>query len=277
MPNKPKFLPHLSGSCGRVRCEPGWYLDAAWATKLADFDLWLVWAGQGTLLINGRPHALRPGTAVWMRPGTRYTARHHPDDRLGVTFTHFTLPHAPADFRPPFETTAVRSLDFAAATFAEVVRLRADAPDLAPALFGALLAVLVADDRRQRRLPPAARFARGQALQSLAARISAEPGQPWHVATLARETGYAVDHFSKAFAAVTGLRPQAFIVRARLDRARHLLAETPLNITEIATALGYRDVYFFSRQFRAKCGLTPTEYRRSRDPGALPAQPVPAE
>lgn len=268
--------PVLSGFYGRVRCEPGWCLDASWSAHLTDFDLWLVWAGRGTMKIGRRTHALRPGTCLWMRPGHRYLATQDPDDRLGVSFTHFTLPRARADFRPPFEITTVRSLEFAAAALAEVVRLRGESSALAPALMGNLLQILARDHRRHPTAVSPAQARRRQAVHALTARIAAEPGRDWNVADLARETGYAVDHFSKSFAAITGLRPQAFIVQARLDRARQLLAETSLTVTEIAAALGFGDVYFFSRQFRQKCGRTPTAYRQTCASapldGALPAQ-----
>jgi AraC-like DNA-binding protein len=274
MPHLPLEKPVLSGFHGRVRCEPGWHLDAAWSNRLTDYDLWLVWAGQGKMKVGRRTLTLHPGTCVWMRPGTRYTAQQDPADRLGVSFTHFTLPTAPPGFRPPFETTRVRSLDFAAATLAEVVRLRSAEPHLAAPLFAVLLQILAADQRRTTGAPTPTLADQRQAIQALTTRIAAEPGRPWTVAAMAREHSYAVDHFSKVFAHLTGLRPQAYVVRARLDRARQLLTETTLNITEIAAALGFTDVYFFSRQFHAKTGQTPSAYRRQRLTGAVPASHV---
>lgn len=41
-----------------------------------------------------------------------------------------------------------------------------------------------------------------------------------------------------------------------------LLIETPLPIKEIAGKLGFPDVYYFSRKFRLKTGLPPSEYRK---------------
>ena len=47
-----------------------------------------------------------------------------------------------------------------------------------------------------------------------------------------------------------------------MERARLLLAESSLSVGMIAEALGFRDVFFFSRQFRQRTGLTPTAYRK---------------
>jgi YesN/AraC family two-component response regulator len=41
-----------------------------------------------------------------------------------------------------------------------------------------------------------------------------------------------------------------------------LLAETELTITEIADALGYRDVFFFTRQFRQVAATPPARFRK---------------
>jgi len=47
-------------------------------------------------------------------------------------------------------------------------------------------------------------------------------------------------------------------------KARQMLGETELPLKTIADRLGYRDVYFFSRQFRKLSGVPPAAYRRSR-------------
>jgi len=82
------------------------------------------------------------------------------------------------------------------------------------------------------------------------------------IAALARKAGYSVDHFSRVFQKVVGVRPQDYVISAKTERARQLLSESDLTIGMIAEALGFRDIFFFSRQFRQKTGQTPTEFRR---------------
>lgn len=215
--------------------------------------------------IDRQSFALTPGTCLWMRPGRTYLAEQDDQDRLGVSFVHFTLSKSNS-IAPPFEITTVRSLDFAAASMAEVVRWADSDAALAGRLLGTTLDVLARDHMasttHESNRANGPRRRQESIVHAITARISAEPGQPWSIAQLAAESGYAPDHFSKVFTAVIGMRPQAFIVQARMMRARMLLAETGLSVGEIATALGFNDVYFFSRQFRAKCGVPPTAYRR---------------
>jgi len=56
----------------------------------------------------------------------------------------------------------------------------------------------------------------------------------------------------------------AYALQARAGRAAALLTRTDRPIKTIADELGYRDVYFFSRQFRALTGLPPRRFRESR-------------
>ena len=50
--------------------------------------------------------------------------------------------------------------------------------------------------------------------------------------------------------------------RAAQER-KQMIRENNLNFTEIAAALQYSTVHHFSRQFKEKFGITPTEYARS--------------
>jgi len=54
------------------------------------------------------------------------------------------------------------------------------------------------------------------------------------------------------------------IIPYAMNKARQLLRQSDLSIGQIAEATGYRDVYFFSRQFKFKTGQTPTKYRMTQ-------------
>ncbi len=262
----------LSGICGRVRCEPGWKLDRAWSARLTDFDLWLVWAGRGVMRVDGRSISLRPGVCLWMQPGRIYEAFQDARNRLGVSYAHFRV-GARGDFPPPFDLTEVRSLNFAESTMAQVARWANRDAGLAGRLLANLLEILTCDHGEAQRSSPqrmaAPRRRREQVVRDLLVQIREEPGKKWRVAEMARVAGLAPDHFSRVFEEVTGQRPQALIVENRLMRAQQLLLETPLQIGEIAHALGFRDVFYFSRQFRDHYGLPPSAYRR--EAGEIPA------
>jgi transcriptional regulator GlxA family with amidase domain len=81
------------------------------------------------------------------------------------------------------------------------------------------------------------------------------------VAGMARELCLSEDHFIRLFRQRFGQTPGRYLIQARVDRARHLLRFSSHSIKQIAAILGYREPYFFSRQFRQRTGLTPSVYR----------------
>ena len=57
--------------------------------------------------------------------------------------------------------------------------------------------------------------------------------------------------------------PGEYIRRIKLQESKQLIREDKLNISQIAEALQYSTIHHFSRQFKDKFGMTPTEYAKS--------------
>ncbi len=58
--------------------------------------------------------------------------------------------------------------------------------------------------------------------------------------------------------------PAQLHVNFRLEDAKALLENTNMNIQEISSLLGYNDSAYFSKQFKQNIGISPTEYRTSK-------------
>lgn len=68
-------------------------------------------------------------------------------------------------------------------------------------------------------------------------------------------------HLARLFHRETGQSPSAFRDMLRIERARRLLAETRLPMTEIALRCGYADGAHFARAWRARHGRAPSAER----------------
>ena len=91
----------------------------------------------------------------------------------------------------------------------------------------------------------------------------ADPAQGYDIARLARLCGMSVVTLRRRFRAATGQSLHAHAVSTRIAEARRLLAEGDRSIKDIAEQLGYRDVFFFSKQFRRHVGVPPAAFRAS--------------
>lgn len=80
------------------------------------------------------------------------------------------------------------------------------------------------------------------------------------LAEIAAPSKISVAYFRQLFAQVYGISPIRYVNDLRIARAKQLLAERRLNISEIAADCGWANVYCFSGYFRKSTGYSPTEY-----------------
>jgi AraC-like DNA-binding protein len=120
-------------------------------------------------------------------------------------------------------------------------------------------------DKRHRRID--------QAIQILQSR----PDTQMH--EVAVTVGLEPSAFSRAFRRLTGMTFSTYIRSVRVWRARTLLAETEMPITDICFEAGFNNLSNFNRYFRMETGLTPRDYRtasRIRNNSIVPsAEPRP--
>ena len=69
-------------------------------------------------------------------------------------------------------------------------------------------------------------------------------------------------HFCSAFRLATGCTPHGWLVSERIGKARALLAQSRLPVTEIALSVGYQTPSSFAAAFRKVVGTSPTDFRR---------------
>jgi AraC family transcriptional regulator len=70
-------------------------------------------------------------------------------------------------------------------------------------------------------------------------------------------------HFARLFKKLTGAAPHAYLAALRAARARELLADPDLSITDVAARVGYASSSHFSKAFRRAHGLSPRAFRKA--------------
>jgi transcriptional regulator GlxA family with amidase domain len=99
-----------------------------------------------------------------------------------------------------------------------------------------------------------------------------EYARPLDVAGLARTALMSPAHFSRQFRAAYGETPYAYLMTRRIERAKALLRQGDLSVTDVCLAVGCTSLGSFSARFTQLTGETPTGYR-ARDHGALAGVP----
>jgi AraC-like DNA-binding protein len=103
--------------------------------------------------------------------------------------------------------------------------------------------------------------------------IDREFAEPLDVPALAREAHASRAHFVRSFKKAFGETPHAYLLRRRIERAKELLRNTQLTVTEVSLAVGFRSLGSFSTAFRQHVGEPPGAYARRWRPAVPP--PIP--
>jgi stage III sporulation protein SpoIIIAA len=67
----------------------------------------------------------------------------------------------------------------------------------------------------------------------------------------------------KLFLEKYGMTPRQFIIDIRINKAKQLLGEGKLKVSEVATQCGFSSSYHFCRTFRDHVGVTPSYYAQN--------------
>lgn len=74
--------------------------------------------------------------------------------------------------------------------------------------------------------------------------------------------GFNASYFSNLFKRETSMNFLEYLTTIRIDHARERLMKTDDSVNEIAEAVGYSDVKYFSRIFKRSLGLSPNKFRK---------------
>lgn len=102
------------------------------------------------------------------------------------------------------------------------------------------------------------------AVQKAIRHIEERHAEAMELNVLATKAGMSLSTFKRAFKTVTGVSPIDYLLQVRLARACHLLRDAERTVTEAALAAGFNDSNYFARQFRARMGLAPREWRAAQ-------------
>ena len=93
-------------------------------------------------------------------------------------------------------------------------------------------------------------------------RMDSASHEQWPVRRLANVSGVSPAHFARSFRDAFGLPPHRYLLTRRIERAKALLRDSDLSITDIAFQTGWDSLGTFGRTFRDITGESPGSLRR---------------
>ncbi|MDO3411638.1 AraC family transcriptional regulator [Saccharibacillus sp. CPCC 101409] len=252
---------------GQEECRPG----HSWGPALRDaYILHYIRSGRGVFRSQGGEHALEAGQGFLISPDTLVHYEADASDpwtyawiglrghgvrallaRAGLTPAQ---PVYTAADRPPFERMYAGLLEARGMPGGDL---------LAQAAVYRLLAALVAGAPQasaRQSAPPRAREAH---LSKAAAVIENGYSRKLAAEDIARAVGLDRTYLSSLFKDAYGVPLQTYLLQYRMRRARELLRNPSLSVSDVARSVGYPDPFLFSKMFKRVCGVSPSGYREA--------------
>ncbi len=86
--------------------------------------------------------------------------------------------------------------------------------------------------------------------------------EPIRMSDLVKHIGLGQSRLFDLFKSATGLTPNDYLLRLRIEKAKELLAQQRYSVTYIALEVGFSSAQYFSDVFRRYAGQTPRDYRQ---------------
>lgn len=250
------------GGSGKVTCVPGWRWNHP--VPLEDFDIWYVVAGEGRMTLRGVDYPVRRGSCIIMRPGDKPDAEQNERDRLTVIFAHFHLTGGDGVWLLPPRHTQFEDRHEVEWILHRLLEADERTDGWQQTEFDGWLRMLFVQlFKRSEGSEPNELNAHQTGMMREAARLIQERGGHIAVREVAEAFGMSAPYLNRLFKRHAGLSVKAFLVRSKLERAKSLLTESSMTVTQVALALDYADVYIFSKLFRKYFGMSPSQYVRT--------------
>lgn len=246
---------------------PAFFRHAAhwsWRVRIPDayFNLWILLEGEVEMTLRGRTFPCGRPVYFLVPPGEPV----HGKTTHGGPMVNFTLHIAAGALAPELRETAetgwgreVRDPE-GLRQWAEAAVRHGSRGGAVGAELGLTLARAIFLRFWEDTTTPAP-DSRHERLHSVAEHMASEPGRAWDMEALAKSLGLSPGRFTQVFREVHGVPPKVFLTRARMERAKRLLEESDASVKQIAEALGYGDLFFFSRHFKRHAGVAPSAWR----------------
>ena len=98
-------------------------------------------------------------------------------------------------------------------------------------------------------------------IERIRRRIETDYAEDITLASLAEQYHVDASYLSRIFSRKYGESIISFLTRVRMEKAAQLMRDESRKLEAIAFLVGYDDYHYFSRVFRKKMGVSPSEYR----------------
>lgn len=247
---------------------PSWYLN-----NVMDYhNIMLIYDGRGEFTRNGEHGTAHAGSLFYFRPGDRRTAQSDPDHPLrcyALDFQYLCPIYSEGKWTtavPPLPFPFVQTLSdeylLSRLTyfFGKLTKSKLSAIDRCGnrerALVTEILVLLFQYAEGNRNS-----FSSIHTVETVIDYMAEHFAQDISSSMLAEYAGLSESYLGRIFKLVTGKAPIDYLIEIRVNKAKELLLDGT-TVSDTARLAGFHDVYYFSRAFKKKEGISPSMFHK---------------
>ena len=83
-----------------------------------------------------------------------------------------------------------------------------------------------------------------------------------NIPSIAKQIGISTSRLNEVFKHFSSMTPYQFFIQLKIHKAEELLGEENIPVKEAAWRMGFEDQYYFSRLFKNKTGIAPSDWKK---------------
>ncbi|MFA6568330.1 MAG: AraC family transcriptional regulator [Victivallales bacterium] len=257
---------------------------------LLDYLVVYIGEGYGVFTAGDKTFKVKTGDLVWIPPGTRHEMR-GTSGKMNCIYIHFDLAYDPARshwnafipggamdlsgcqalMHPPIDDSslngwcgemAIENKSLVKQLMKQICLEHKRSGErsflLLSGLMLQLISILLADSEKKHH----AENTRWREMEESAETIRLAGDKKISIDEVAKSCRLSPSHFRKIFREFHGISPRCMHNQAVIQKACEMLAYGKMNVSEIASKLGYSNVHNFSRSFSKTMKVSPKKYRK---------------
>lgn len=219
-------------------------------------------AGSACFTLNSTPYVMEPGMLIHAGPGMRLDKEVIGNKKWHYALIHYRIPDPEHQSSPFYHThfhlpigINSRIIDMTRQLLASDAAPGSMAALRSRSLFHQLLEEILLSAKRQHREN------HGSLMEDAAAFLQENYSQPLSITQLAEQYRLNGRQFAELFRKHMGVNPSRYLAELRIQHAQELLRTCSCPIKQVAECVGYTDNLYFSKVFRKKTGISPSEFR----------------
>jgi AraC-like DNA-binding protein len=245
---------------------PALFRTVAEGRVLPEFQMVYITEGQGIFTSGAAAYQVKPGSILLILPGVRHAYRPLPETGwheywVGFKGGYFSTLLAEGRFSPDhvfFETGLWDSVvSIFNQIFDEVGNQRPLYQLKTCALIMSLIAGVLTRERRREQPNYYEKIVAG-AKYLMESNVYGEIDIP----SISEQLGMSTSRLNEIFKTYTSMTPYQYYIHIKIHKAESLLEQEDLPVKEVAYKMGFEDQYYFSRLFKNKTGVAPSDWKQ---------------